>query len=302
MTLLSAQYERITPEIAAEMLAKNKRNYRKLSKTKVEVLARELRANEWLSTTQGVGFDTDDKLIDGQHRLSAIVATNITVPSMLVCYGLTPKAKYKIDVGNKRTFADLTGLPTVVIASVRVPFRAVLSGNGRMGIVKGRPASTTDLTFMKDYLFGKIGQLNLDMAKVCTSTHGVLNVGIRAGIALSIMNDTCSEEEGLNIFNKLVDLRQNAKGVFINISLSKRREIEATLPLLLQSLIEKIRQGLTPVYDQKTGTYTDVKETPRELATKLMFLTMQALDSTMNYEENFVSPCHATVVKTLNLK
>ena len=265
MTLPTAQYKEITPEIATEMLAKNKRNYRKLSKTKVEVLARELRANEWLSTTQGVGFDTDDKLIDGQHRLSAIVATNITVPSMLVCYGLTPKAKYKIDVGNKRTFADLTGLPTVVIASVRVPFRAVLSGNGRMGIVKGRPASTT-------------------------------------GIALSIMNDTCSEEEGLNIFNKLVDLRQNAKGVFINRSLSKRREIEATLPLLLQSLIEKIRQGLTPVYDQKTGTYTDVKETPRELATKLMFLTMQALDSTMNYEENFVSPCHATVVKTLNLK
>tara|TARA_R110002020_G_scaffold93000_1_gene224609 strand:- start:626 stop:1534 length:909 start_codon:yes stop_codon:yes gene_type:complete len=302
MTLPTAQYKEITPEIATEMLAKNKRNYRKLSKTKVEVLARELRANQWLPTTQGVGFDTDDKLIDGQHRLSAIISTNITVPSMLVCYGLKPLAAEKIDVGNKRTFADITKLPNVVIASVRVPFRAVLSGNGRMGIVKGRPASTTDLTFMKDYLFGKIGQLNLEMAKVCTSTHGVLNVGIRAGIALSIMNGTCSEEEGLDTFNKLVDLRQNAKGVFINRSLSKRREIEATLPLLLQSLIEKIRQGLTPVYDQKTGTYTDVKETPRELATKLMFLTMQALDSTMNEEENFVSPCHATVVKTLNLK
>ena len=249
MTLPTARYKEITPKIAAEMLDKNTKQCRLISKSRVEALARELRANEWLPTSQGIGFDQDDILIDGQHRLSAIIATNITIPSMLVCYGLRPKAKYKIDVGNKRTFKDLTGLPNVVIAAVRVPFRAILSGNGRTGIVKGRRASTTDLTFMKPYLFGELGQLNLKMANICTNSSGILNVGIRAAIALSIMNNTCSEEEGLDIFNKLVDLRKNVKGVFVTKSISKRREIEDTLPLLLQSLIEKIRQGITPIYE-----------------------------------------------------
>lgn len=297
----TAQYELITPEIAAEYLVKNTRNYRKLSQSKVSVLTRELIAGEWLPSTQGIGFDTDDVMVDGQHRLWAIVQTKIPV-MMLVCRGLVPVVKDKIDVGNKRTFGDLTGLPNVVIAAVRVPFRAVLSGNGRGGLIDGKRASTTDLTFMRDYLFGKLGKLNEEMAEVCRSTQGILNVGIRAAIALSIINGTCSKKTGMNIFNTLVFLRQNARGVYVNASLLEREEAEKRLPLLLRSLIKKIEQGITPIYDNKSGTYYDVKETPRELATKLMFLTMQALDSTMNDEENFVSPCHATVVETLNLK
>ncbi len=297
----TAQYELITPEIAAEYLVKNTRNYRKLSQSKVSVLTRELIAGEWLPSTQGIGFDTDDVMVDGQHRLWAIVQTKIPV-MMLVCRGLVPVVKDKIDVGNKRTFGDLTGLPNVVIAAVRVPFRAVLSGNGRGGLIDGKRASTTDLTFMREYLFGKLGKLNEEMAEVCRSTQGILNVGIRAAIALSIINGTCSKKTGINIFNTLVFLRQNARGVYVNASLLEREEAEKRLPLLLRSLIKKIEQGITPIYDNKSGTYYDVKETPRELATKLMFLTMQALDSTMNDEENFVSPCHATVVETLNLK
>ena len=297
----TAQYELITPEIAAEYLVKNTRNYRKLSQSKVSVLTRELIAGEWLPSTQGIGFDTDDVMVDGQHRLWAIVQTKIPV-MMLVCRGLVPVVKDKIDVGNKRTFGDLTGLPNVVIAAVRVPFRAILSGNGRGGLIDGKRASTTDLTFMREYLFGKLGKLNEEMAEVCRSTQGILNVGIRAAIALSIINGTCSKKTGINIFNTLVFLRQNARGVYVNASLLEREEAEKRLPLLLRSLIKKIEQGITPIYDNKSGTYYDVKETPRELATKLMFLTMQALDSTMNDEENFVSPCHATVVETLNLK
>ena len=168
----TAQYELITPEIAAEYLVKNTRNYRKLSQAKVSVLTRELLAGEWLPSTQGIGFDTNDVMVDGQHRLWAIVQTKISV-MMLVCRGLVPVVKNKIDVGNKRTFGDLTGLPNVVIASVRVPFRAILSGNGRFGILKGKPASTSDLTFMRKYLFGKLGKLNEEMAKVCRNTNGI---------------------------------------------------------------------------------------------------------------------------------
>ena len=301
MTKLSAQYELITPEIAAEYLVKNTRNYRKLSRSKVLVLTRELLAGEWLPSTQGIGFDTDGCMVDGQHRLWAIVQTKIPV-TMLVCRGLVPVVKDKIDVGNKRTFADLTGLPSAVIATVRVPFRAVLTGNGRSGIVKGRMASTTDLTFMKPYLLGELGRLAKNMNDICGSTFGLLNVGIRSAIALSIMNGNCSEEGGMDIFNKLVSLRWNKKGVPVgNFSLQERRDIENELPLLLLSLVTKMRDGVIPVFDQNSNAYVDSTEVAQR-ATKLMFLMMQALDSSMNKKENFVNEYNLNVVQALDLE
>ena len=301
MTLLSAQYERITPEIAAEYLVKNTRNYRKLSHAKISVIKRELIAGVWMPSTQGIGFDTDDCMVDGQHRLSAIVTTKIPV-TMLVCRGLPPAVKDKIDVGNRRTFADLTGLPHSVISTVRVPFRAVLNGNGRSGVVKGRIASTTDLTFMKPYLEGELGRLAKNMNDVCGSTHGLLNVGVRAAIALSIMNGNCTEDYGLDIFNKLVSLRWNRKGIPVTkLSLLERRATENELPLLLLSLVTKIRDGVTPVFDQNSNAYVDATEVTQR-ATKLMFLTMQALDSSMNEQENFVNEYNLNVVQALELE
>jgi hypothetical protein len=64
---------------------------------------------EWKITHQGVAFTKDGTLIDGQHRLMAIDASN-TPCEMLCVTGLEPDCFMVIDSGVKRSISDLTGL------------------------------------------------------------------------------------------------------------------------------------------------------------------------------------------------
>src|SRR5438046_2404287 len=56
---------------AEQWLAANTAN-RPLSRSTVRGFADAMRSGEWLVTHQGVAFDTDGVLVDGQHRLAAI--------------------------------------------------------------------------------------------------------------------------------------------------------------------------------------------------------------------------------------
>ena len=62
----------ITPERASEWLAANTTN-RPVSKAVVRSFAQAMRRGEWMVTHQGIAFDTQGVLVDGQHRLAAII-------------------------------------------------------------------------------------------------------------------------------------------------------------------------------------------------------------------------------------
>jgi hydrogenase maturation factor len=82
---MKIQVKKITPKMAADMLEKhlNPVNQRKQSQSVIESYARAMRAGQWVLTHQGIAIDTNGELVDGQHRLSAIVASGATV-EMLV--------------------------------------------------------------------------------------------------------------------------------------------------------------------------------------------------------------------------
>lgn len=107
-TRIATELLDITPQLAADFLELNTRN-RVLNQQAVADMARQMRAGLWRSTHQGIALDTNGDLIDGQHRLSAIVASGVTVP-MLVTTGLEACAFDSIDTGRKRTAADTVGL------------------------------------------------------------------------------------------------------------------------------------------------------------------------------------------------
>lgn len=98
----------VTPALAAKWLERNVNN-RKLDKRLVARLAADFTAGVYTQTHQGVAFDTDDNLVDGQHRLHAIVASGITV-RLLVTRGLKPEARSKIDTGNVRTLPQVLAM------------------------------------------------------------------------------------------------------------------------------------------------------------------------------------------------
>jgi hypothetical protein len=99
---------RVSPELAATWLTRNTSN-RPLSKSTVQQLADQIQRGEWQLTHQGIAFDEDDVLIDGQHRLAAIVRAGLTVP-LTVTHGVPRTAFTVMDTGRKRTGRDALAL------------------------------------------------------------------------------------------------------------------------------------------------------------------------------------------------
>ncbi|MER5832610.1 hypothetical protein ABT116_17585 [Streptomyces sp. NPDC002130] len=98
----------VSPQLAAEWLTRNTNN-RPLSKGTVQHLAGQIQRGEWQLTHQGIAFDEDEVLIDGQHRLAAIVKAGVTVP-LTVTHGVPRTAFTVMDTGRKRTGRDALAL------------------------------------------------------------------------------------------------------------------------------------------------------------------------------------------------
>lgn len=70
--------ETITPAVAAAYLEFN-RNNRPIKAKHVAQLAASMARGQWMLTHESIAFASSGRLIDGQHRLSAIVKSGITV-------------------------------------------------------------------------------------------------------------------------------------------------------------------------------------------------------------------------------
>ena len=84
--MVKATFKIVTPSMAAKWLERNTKN-RRLSLPRVNAIAADIMNNSFVTTHQGIAFDEDGNLLDGQHRLHAIVNSNIPV-ELLVTTGL----------------------------------------------------------------------------------------------------------------------------------------------------------------------------------------------------------------------
>jgi hypothetical protein len=100
----------IDPETAMVWLRRNKLN-RKVSQTAVARYARDMAAGNFPYTHQGIAFDKNGQLLDGQHRLHAIIQSGCTIP-MQVTVNMPPEVRIAIDQGKSRTVADVATLKT----------------------------------------------------------------------------------------------------------------------------------------------------------------------------------------------
>lgn len=96
--------EKISPAKAQIMLKKNPNN-RTLKHKHVEFLAAQMIQGNWQDNGQTIIIDANDNLLDGQHRLNAIVQAERTIP-MLVVRGVSPKTMNTIDTGASRNAGD----------------------------------------------------------------------------------------------------------------------------------------------------------------------------------------------------
>ena len=98
----------VTPELAKIWLAIGRFN-RRVNYSAVAKYVRQIDAGLWCRTHQGIAFTNEGVLIDGQHRLLAIVKTGKTVP-MLV-FTNEPQENFAfIDCGRNRSNLDTVRL------------------------------------------------------------------------------------------------------------------------------------------------------------------------------------------------
>lgn len=99
--------ELITPDIARDMLGHNTAN-RGLRKHRVLSYADQMAREQWLETGDPIKFTKDGTLVDGQHRLAAVIESGVSV-KMAVARGV-PDASYRvIDSGLSRQPGDALG-------------------------------------------------------------------------------------------------------------------------------------------------------------------------------------------------
>lgn len=101
---------RVTPDMALEWLDRNPRN-RLIRTIHVETLAGAMLRGEWKLNGESIKISSDDYILDGQHRLWALVMAADTNPDVyfwtFVTTGLDPETQDTMDTGAKRVLADV---------------------------------------------------------------------------------------------------------------------------------------------------------------------------------------------------
>jgi len=117
----------ITPELAKQLLSLNTSANRAVRKAKVDSYAKDMTSGLWRLTHQGIAFDWHGNLVDGQHRLHAIMKSGVTL-QVYAYRGLNPDHFAVLDTGAARSAGDFLkkmslSYPGTVAAATRLILR-----------------------------------------------------------------------------------------------------------------------------------------------------------------------------------
>lgn len=127
---IKSQTVTITPALAEEWLDVETINIanRGLSKDTVQRYAHDMESGNWL-VGEPIMFDWDGVLIDGQHRLAAVIESG-TSQDMLVITGYDPDVRLLINTGKNRNPQD-----ALKIAGMSVRNASIVTGIARMALL-----------------------------------------------------------------------------------------------------------------------------------------------------------------------
>lgn len=104
---MRAEIKLMTPELAEELLKKNKGN-RKI-KTVKDFYSKQMKNGEWKENGEPIIIDKNGIIKDGQHRLIAVISSKhkYEVP---IIYDVNPDVMDTIDTGTNRSLSDILQL------------------------------------------------------------------------------------------------------------------------------------------------------------------------------------------------
>ena len=113
----------ICPSMAATLL-KNNENNRAKSTYVVKNYAREMKLGRWNLTAEPIMVTESGELINGQHRLEAVIVSGMHIDFTVATVPDTSTFRV-LDMGRKRSHADILGIPRSIANSLNMILRTV---------------------------------------------------------------------------------------------------------------------------------------------------------------------------------
>jgi len=101
---MKTEVREVSPLVAEKMLEKNYNN-RNVTKSNVTFLSKQMEDGKWLFDGQPIRFDSFGRLLDGQHRLNAIIKSG-TTQKFLIVSGIESESFKVMDTGKNRSSGD----------------------------------------------------------------------------------------------------------------------------------------------------------------------------------------------------
>lgn len=209
-TGLGISMERVTPAIAEKWLGKNTHN-RKINDRIVRAMVRDLEDGNWIDNGATITFSDEGVLLDGQHRLNAIVNAGIGINSIIV-RGAKAEAQHTMDTGAKRTLAnalELRGEKNCTKLGSAIAANINYDRSGRIGKLGGS-ASVTNSEAL-DYLEKNpwVRDQLPEVARICVNMKG-LKAGM-VSVLYRVLFDIDPEDADF-FFQRLLSDEDHHKG------------------------------------------------------------------------------------------
>jgi hypothetical protein len=137
----------VDKDLATYILEERNPYNRRIKENNVKKMIRDYDQNKWnVSHHQGIAFDANGNLIDGQHRLHAIVEADALIP-LLASFNIRPENITSIDRIARRTIADMMRMrglseDDTLLASVNKVYSGVIKNF--LSMVAGFPSNATE--------------------------------------------------------------------------------------------------------------------------------------------------------------
>lgn len=166
-------FESVTPEQAQKLLDSNKDRNRTLRAARVARYAADMRKDKWRITGETIRLDEKGLLLNGQHRLEAIVRSGVTVPMMFIS-GISAATMLVQDTGLAKTDGDWSTLSVQAIRVVKATMRVFASHLGNCV----SPDEVADM-------YAIIGPAHVEWAVANSLSSGVTNrAPVKAAMAI----------------------------------------------------------------------------------------------------------------------
>lgn len=121
---VTAEFLTIGPELAEEMLQSNPDN-RSISPATVDAYVRAMVNGEWRYVGDPIRLNRDNEILDGGHRLTAVVKSG-TTHTFMVVRGIPTEFRSVMDQGRPRTARDNLAMQGVVNGNAKATISALL--------------------------------------------------------------------------------------------------------------------------------------------------------------------------------